>query len=73
MRVAVSVQTEADKSKTALIDGCAKLCLQSPGGLGRDLILDRYVQARSMLVLRGEHSVEKFRDFITDFEHRRAR
>ena len=65
----IDVEAEAGKGEAAVGNSALKLALERFCGLGRHLVLDSDVEPRDMAVLRGERTVEMFRDGLADSQH----
>ena len=72
MRVAISVQTKSGEAEMPRRQSRSQLGLQGPGSITADLVLDRDVEARVMLILRGQHAVKQVGYLGPDCEHGRT-
>ena len=63
------MQAEASEGKFAGLDHRFKLGLECARRLGCNLVLDRYMKPRLVLVLRGQHAVEQVRDLGPNGQH----
>lgn len=57
------------KGKAAWAKVSSQIVLQGAGSGARNLVLDGYVEARQLLVLRTEHAVEVLGDFAAQGKH----